>query len=76
MSIQDAIKNAAAVAVEVVAGVKPGQLDDPTPCAEFDVRALGNHMTGFLPYGANAVRRGRALAGEEPDFTQGDLGAT
>lgn len=27
-----------------VAGVKPGQWHDPTPCAEYDVRTLVNHV--------------------------------
>jgi uncharacterized protein (TIGR03086 family) len=27
-----------------VAGVRPGQWNDPTPCAEYDVRALVNHV--------------------------------
>jgi uncharacterized protein (TIGR03086 family) len=72
MSMHEAIENAADVAAKIVAGVKPDQLDDPTPCSEFDVRALGNHMTGFLPYAANAFRKGPAMEGEAPDFTQGD----
>lgn len=72
MSIQDAIKSAADAAAKVVAGVGPDQLESPTPCSEFDVRALGNHMTGFLPYAANAIRKGPDMEGEAPDFTEGD----
>ena len=75
MSIQDAIKSAADAAAGIVAGVKSEQLSDPTPCSEFDVRALGNHMTGFLPYAANAIRRGPDMEGEAPDFTQADWAA-
>lgn len=74
--MSEAIHHAAAAAAEVVAGVRPDQLDGPTPCAEFDVRALGNHMTGFLPYSANAARKGPALEGEPPDFTANDWAAT
>ena len=76
MSMSDAITHAAAAAADVVAGVRPDQLDGPTPCAEFDVRTLGNHMTGFLPYSANAARKGPALEGEPPDFTANDWAAT
>lgn len=76
MSMQEAIKHAAAAASRVVAGVRHDQLDDPTPCSEFDVRALGNHMTGFLPYSANAARKGPALEGEAPDFTAHDWAGT
>ena len=32
----------------VVAGVRPEQLADPTPCAELDVRTLGHHILAVL----------------------------
>lgn len=32
----------------VIAGVRPEQLTDPTPCAEMDVRALLGHLVGVL----------------------------
>lgn len=76
MSMSDAIKSAADAASSVVAGVSADQLDSPTPCSEFNVRELGNHMTGFLPYAANAIRKGPAMEGEAPDFTQGDWAGT
>lgn len=76
MSMQDAIKNAAAAATKVVAGVSPDQLGDPTPCSDYDVRALGNHMTGFLPYSANAARKGPDMEDEAPDLTAGDWAGT
>lgn len=31
---------------KVVAGVRPSQLDDPTPCTQWDVRSLLNHVIG------------------------------
>lgn len=76
MSIVEAIKSAADATAKVVAGVSRDQLTGPTPCSEFDVRELGNHMTGFLPYAANAVRKGPAMEGEAPDFTAGDWAAS
>lgn len=76
MSMTEAIKNAAEAAKKIVAGVRPDQLGDPTPCSEWDVRGLGNHMTGFLGYGANAARRGPDMEGEAPDFTATDWAAT
>lgn len=37
----------AAAALEgVLAGIKPLQLDDPTPCPEWSVRELANHVVG------------------------------
>lgn len=69
MSITEAISRAADAATDVVAGITPDQLDLPTPCTEWDVRTLGNHLTGFLAYSANAARKGPALEGEAPDFT-------
>ncbi|MFC0627803.1 TIGR03086 family metal-binding protein [Kribbella deserti] len=35
---------AAELTTQVVAGVNPEQLDGPTPCPEFDVRTLVNHL--------------------------------
>ncbi|MDH3192844.1 MAG: TIGR03086 family metal-binding protein [Acidimicrobiia bacterium] len=69
MSLTEAISKAADAAKAVVAGITPDQLELPTPCTDWDVRALGNHLTGFLPYSANAARKGPALEGEAPDFT-------
>ena len=57
MSISEAISKAADAAKAVVAGITPDQLELATPCTEWDVRALGNHLTGFLPYSANAARK-------------------
>lgn len=37
---------AAAAAEAVIAGVKPDQLGDPTPCPEWTVRQLINHLVG------------------------------
>ena len=44
----------------VVAGITPDQLDDPTPCADFTVRGVLEHMIG----GATAFAA--AYRGEEP----------
>ncbi|MGH8975254.1 MAG: TIGR03086 family metal-binding protein [Acidimicrobiia bacterium] len=50
----------------VVDGIKPDQLDLPTPCSEWDVRALLAHMVGVNEVFAAAVR------GEEPGATSED----
>ncbi len=43
----------------VLEGVRPDQLDAPTPCREWDVRALATHTTWVV------ANLGRGAAGEE-----------
>lgn len=45
----------------IVAAVHPGQLASPTPCTEFDVRALLSHMVGGLKRVAHVGEGGNAL---------------
>jgi uncharacterized protein (TIGR03086 family) len=60
---------AAAVADGVIAAVKPDQLGDPTPCSEWSVRQLINHMvTG------NLVFVSMTTGGPTPDRSQDHLG--
>lgn len=49
----------------VIAGLRPDQLDEPTPCDEFSVRGVLEHMIGGATMFA-AAYRGEAPA--EPDF--------
>jgi uncharacterized protein (TIGR03086 family) len=44
----------------VVAGISPAQLDDPTPCAQFTVRGVLEHMLG------GAAAFAAAFRGEQP----------
>jgi uncharacterized protein (TIGR03086 family) len=46
----------------IVAAVEPGQLTNPTPCADYDVRALLSHIVGGLNRVAIAGEGGDALA--------------
>ncbi|MFN2594489.1 MAG: TIGR03086 family metal-binding protein [Actinomycetota bacterium] len=48
---------------EIVAGTKPEQLDDPTPCNEWTVRELLNHMIG------GCVTWAMGAAGEAGDIS-------
>lgn len=49
----------------VIAGLRPDQLDEPTPCAEFTVRGVLEHMIGGATIFAAAYR---GEAAPEPDF--------
>ena len=51
------VAGAAAPTVEVVRGIAPDQLDAPTPCTEFDVRALINHLLFWGPSLVGAARK-------------------
>lgn len=50
----------------VVVGIRPDQLDEPTPCADFTVRGVLEHMIGGGTAFAAAYR---GDAPPEPDFT-------
>ena len=39
----------------ILAKVEADQLDAPTPCASWDVRALINHFVGTARWGASAI---------------------
>jgi uncharacterized protein (TIGR03086 family) len=48
MELLTAFEGAVASTTEIVKSTPAGQLDRPTPCAEWDVRALLNHVIGTL----------------------------
>ena len=53
---------------EVVDRVEPTQLGNPTPCSEWDVRAVINHITGGATMFAECVEQGSV-----PDSRLGEL---
>ena len=67
---------AAAETVKIVTGVRPDQFDDPTPCDDWDVRTLLNHIILWTAYSAEQRARGGSVAEElmnkdfaaNPDF--------
>jgi uncharacterized protein (TIGR03086 family) len=61
----------------VLTKIQPGQLDAPTPCAAWDVRALINHVTGTARWWASMVAHADANAGDpaEADYAAGDYAA-
>jgi uncharacterized protein (TIGR03086 family) len=70
MDVLDLQALAAAVAQRVIDGVRPEQLSLPTPCSEWDVRALLNHMVG-----GNMMAVARAAGEPAPDFDADFVGA-
>lgn len=59
----------------ILANVRPGQLDAPTPCASWDVRALINHFIGTARWWAGVVdgQATRPGAGDTAaDYAAGD----
>ncbi|WP_158845046.1 TIGR03086 family metal-binding protein [Saccharothrix deserti] len=79
MSREQLINEAVATALEVVENVKPDQLDAPTPCTEFDVRKLVNHLLFWGPSLAAAARKQPvpppAESEADVDLTAGDWSA-
>jgi uncharacterized protein (TIGR03086 family) len=66
-----------AIAGRVIAGIRPEQLDLPTPCSEWDVRAVVNHLIGAHFY-FTAALRGQEIdtSGPLPDFAANDPAGT
>ncbi len=58
------IEAATAVCSEAVKGIKPDQMGDQTPCAEFKVKDLLNHLIGGLEMLRTAATGGKATAPE------------
>jgi uncharacterized protein (TIGR03086 family) len=61
----------------ILAKVGPDDLDAPTPCASWDVRALVNHFVGTARWWAAIVAGAEAPAGEDAaageDYAAGDF---
>jgi uncharacterized protein (TIGR03086 family) len=55
MELRTLMVRAVDTSLEVVQGVGPGMLDRPTPCPEYDVRALLGHLSGWTTDRARAA---------------------
>jgi uncharacterized protein (TIGR03086 family) len=64
MDAYERIEKATALCSEAVHGIKQDQLDDPTPCSEFNVKQLLNHLIGGLGMLHTAATGGKATAPE------------
>ena len=60
----------------VLVNVRPDDLERPTPCASWDVRALVNHIVGGTHYFAASVNAGSAPDALPVDFASGDMVAS
>jgi uncharacterized protein (TIGR03086 family) len=71
MELTDGLDQAFDHAHKVIGGIRSDQLSDPTPCSEWDVRALLAHTIGVVTnIGARAA--GETPAGPPDDFELGD----
>ncbi|GAA2622930.1 TIGR03086 family metal-binding protein [Actinomadura fulvescens] len=55
------MQECAAEAARIARGVKAAQLDEVTPCAEFDVRTLVNHWVLYTAHGLECRARRRPI---------------
>ncbi|MFD1148100.1 TIGR03086 family metal-binding protein [Saccharothrix hoggarensis] len=79
MSREQLINSAVATALEVVDNVEPDQLGAPTPCPDWNVRQLVNHLLFWGPSLAGAARKEPvpppAESEADVDLTTGDWAA-
>ncbi len=64
--MEQLIQQAATDAKRVMAGVQESQLGDPTPCSDFDVKGLANHMAGLLMGSERAAKKQERIAPPDP----------
>ncbi|MFF3733489.1 TIGR03086 family metal-binding protein [Streptomyces sp. NPDC002476] len=70
--ISELLEAAADRAVPVVDGIADTGLGDPTPCAEYDVRALINHLFQVVVDFQVLAAKGETDFGEVPEAVTGD----
>ncbi len=64
MNLHPQLTEAADAAARVVSGVSPDQFDGPTPCTDWDVRALMNHLILWTSYSLERRAHGESVADE------------
>ncbi|MBW8486115.1 TIGR03086 family metal-binding protein [Actinomadura parmotrematis] len=73
MELREAMAPGAEYAAGIVRGVPADLMEAPTPCGDWDVRTLLNHLILWSGRGEDAARkRAPEGPGEEHDFTVGD----
>ncbi|MFH9266124.1 TIGR03086 family metal-binding protein [Streptomyces sp. NPDC017546] len=71
-TIGELLEAAADRALPVVRGIEDGQLGGGTPCAEYDVRALVNHLFQVVVNFQALAAREEVDFGQVPEFVAGD----
>jgi uncharacterized protein (TIGR03086 family) len=66
------MREAARNAVTVVEGIKPDRLDDPTPCDDWNMRTLLEHLVTWAGYGSELAARKKPFDGTpcQADFAE------
>jgi uncharacterized protein (TIGR03086 family) len=64
MNLHPQLTEAADAAARVVSGVSPDQFDGPTPCTDWDVRALMNHLILWTSYSLERRAHGESVSEE------------
>lgn len=72
----DNLSRAFASTRAVLVNVQREQLDDPTPCTSWNVRALINHIVGGAHWFGATVEAGEGAPPSERDWTEGDMVAS
>ena len=73
MDTVDLFSKASQATADIASNVTEGQLSGATPCSEFDVKGLANHLAGFYGMSAMAARKqtpegepGADIVGSDP----------
>lgn len=72
MTMHAELTDAAEAAALIVGKVTPAQLDSPTPCADWDVRTLLNHLILWTSHSLERRAHGESAA---PELTDRDFAA-
>jgi uncharacterized protein (TIGR03086 family) len=71
MELRLLMTKASSTAISVVRGIGPGRLDGPTPCTEYDVRGVLNHLILWTGHRGVLAARKEPIEGpaDDHDFT-------
>jgi uncharacterized protein (TIGR03086 family) len=77
MRLHEMMASAGRATVDIANNIKPDQLGLPTPCADWDVRALVNHIMFWSAFRSELAARKQTAPADDPiteetDFTRDD----